>query len=78
MMVHAGDLPKGRGQSMSTGMHVDPAMVMEAADLDEDPDAGDLPPGAARFAVDAEEIADALAAGSAEVCFCWCAVCMRF
>lgn len=59
-------MPKQRGTSMSTGMHVDPGMVLDVDDLDED-DSGDVPPGAVRFSLEAEEIAEALAAPSTEV-----------
>ena len=53
-----------RGTSMSTGMHVDPAMVDSAALADDEDDA-DVPPGAVRFPLEADEIADAIAADSA-------------
>ena len=56
-----------RGTSLSTGMHVDPAMLLNDEDLDEEGDESDAPPGAVRFALEADEIADALAAESAGV-----------
>ena len=64
-------MPKQRGTSMSTGMHVDPGAVLSADDefLDEDA-GGDVPPGAVRFAVDAEDIAQTIAAEGTEVSPC--------
>ncbi|KAK9797772.1 hypothetical protein WJX73_010222 [Symbiochloris irregularis] len=59
--------PKGRGGGgMTTGMHVDPALVDQLAD-DEEEDEGDIPAGAVRFAVEPKEIAQVLAAEGAEV-----------
>lgn len=64
----AGNLvPKQRGGAgMTTGMHVDPAMVDQLADDDEE-DEGDIPAGAVRFSVEPEEIAQVLAAEGTEV-----------
>ena len=57
-----------RGASMTTSEHIDPAIAPATLADMEDPDKADIPEGAVRFEVTAEQIADALAAESLEVC----------
>lgn len=61
-----------RGASMTTSEHIDPSIApANLADM-EDSDQGDIPEGAVRFDISAEEIADAIAAESLEVGCCPC------
>lgn len=53
---------------MTTSEHIDPSIApANLADM-EDSDQGDIPEGVVRFDITAEEIADAIAAESLEVC----------
>ena len=54
-----------RGQSMTTDMHVDPNAVQPDLDLDQQD--ADIPEGAVRFQVEAQDIADCLSAPSPQV-----------
>ena len=67
-------MPMQRGASLTTSEHIDPAVApAQVADL-EDPDSADIPEGAVRFNVTAEEIAEAIAEESLEVgrpCLSW-------
>ena len=57
-----------RGASLTTSEHIDPASPpAQLADM-EDPDSADIPEGAVRFNVTAEDIASAIAEESLEVC----------
>lgn len=57
-----------RGASLTTSEHIDPASPpAQLADM-EDPDNADIPEGAVRFNVTAEDIASAIAEESLEVC----------
>ena len=57
-----------RGASLTTSEHIDPASPpAQLADM-EDPDSADIPEGAVRFNVTAEDIACALSEESLEVC----------
>ena len=59
-----------RGASLTTSEHIDPASPpAQLADM-EDPDNADIPEGAIRFNVTAEDIAAALAEDSIEVFAC--------
>ncbi len=59
-----------RGASLTTSEHIDPASPpAQLADM-EDPDNADIPEGAIRFNVTAEDIAAALAEDSIEVLAC--------
>lgn len=56
-----------RGASLTTSEHIDPASPpAQLADM-EDPDSADIPEGAVRFNVTAEDIASAIAEESLEV-----------
>ena len=70
VLLAGGKPPAPRGQSMTTDMHVDPGSMQVAQDLDA-PDA-DIPEGAMRFEVEAQDIADALSAPSPQVCCAHC------
>ncbi|DBA67043.1 TPA: hypothetical protein ACH3X2_001377 [Trebouxia sp. C0005] len=62
-----GGMPMQRGASLTTSEHIDPASPpAQLADM-EDPDNADIPEGAIRFNVTAEDIAAALAEDSIEV-----------
>ena len=59
-----------RGASLTTSEHIDPASPpAQLADM-EDPGNADIPEGAVRFNVTAEDIASAIAEESLEVCQC--------
>ena len=67
MVVLGGGMPMQRGASLTTSEHIDPASPpAQLADM-EDPDNADIPEGAIRFNVTAEDIACALAEDSIEV-----------
>ena len=57
-----------RGASLTTSEHIDPASPPPQLAEMEDPDSADIPVGAVRFNVTAEEIAAAIAEESLEVC----------
>lgn len=60
-------VPMQRGASLTTSEHIDPASPpAQLADM-EDPDSADIPEGAVRFNVTAEDIASAIAEESLEV-----------
>ena len=60
-------IPMQRGASLTTSEHIDPASPpAQLADM-EDPDNADIPEGAVRFNVTAEDIAAAIAEESLEV-----------
>ena len=60
-------IPMQRGASLTTSEHIDPAAPpAQLADM-EDPDSADIPEGAVRFNVTAEDIASAIAEESLEV-----------
>ena len=67
MVASGGGMPMQRGASLTTSEHIDPASPpAQLADM-EDPDNADIPEGAIRFNVTAEDIASALAEDSIEV-----------
>ena len=67
MMALGGGMPMQRGASLTTSEHIDPASPpAQLADM-EDPNNADIPEGAIRFNVTAEDIASALAEDSIEV-----------
>ena len=57
-----------RGASLTTSEHIDPASPPAQLAEMEDPDSADIPEGAVRFNITAEDIAAALAEDSIEVC----------
>eukprot|EP00887_Chlorella_sp_A99_P001378 scaffold8.g1378.t1 len=59
--------PLGRGGSLATTQHVDPARGVPLADALESGDEEDVPEGAVRFEVDAAQIEEALAEAGLEV-----------
>ena len=56
-----------RGASLTTSEHIDPASPPAQLAEMEDPDSADIPEGAVRFNVTAEDIACALSEESLEV-----------
>lgn len=65
-----GGLPMQRGASLTTSEHIDPASPPAQLAEMNDPDSADIPEGAVRFNITAEDIAAALAEDSIEVCCC--------
>ena len=58
-----------RGASLTTSEHIDPASPPAQLAEMNDPDSADIPEGAVRFNITAEDIAAALAEDSIEVLF---------
>ncbi len=60
-------MPMQRGASLTTSEHIDPASPPAQLAEMEDPDSADIPEGAVRFNVTAQDIAAAIAEESLEV-----------